>query len=375
MRFSMGLAALVAGKAEAEPLVIHSKSLGADRKVEVQVPTDYRAGEQYPVLYVLDGESLFAPAAALARWLEYVTRTPGLIVVGIPNTQRTRDFTTRWTAPGDAPDSLRWMIPAAGGADAFRGFLTKELIPEIDRRYLTAPFRILAGHSLGGLFALDTIAKEPSSFASVIAISPPAAWNNDEVIRGLRSETFAGSAARLFLAAAGNDPADTLPAFHRLVETLNGVVPAARWRNQILPDEDHGTVAIPALQAGLQFSFPSWRVPGYLSEGGLVGIREHYSRISRLYGYRVRVQERELSRLAYQWLRAKRVDEAVGLFGAISEDHPSSANAHDDLGAALAQAGRPSDARREIEKAVEIAQKAGDANAEVYRKHLAAIAN
>jgi len=366
---------LLAGPhAQAEQIVIHSKSLSADRRIEVQLPTDYRAGEQYPVLYVLDGESLFAPAAALARWLEYVTRTPGLIVVGIPNTQRTRDFTTKWTGPGDAPDSLRWMVPASGGADAFRGFVTKELVPEIEKRYAAAPFRILAGHSLGGLFVLDTIEKEPSSFAGVIAISPPAAWNGDEVIRGLRSDAFAASPARIFLAAAGNDPADTLPAFHRLVDTLNAVIPVGRWRNQILPDEDHGTVAIPALQAGLQFSFPSWRVPGYVSEAGLQAIREHYAKLSRMYGYRVRIQERELSRLAWQWLRAKRVEEAVALFAAISDDHPTSANAHDDFGGALVQAGRASDGRREFEKAVELGEKTGDANIEIYRRHLAAAA-
>jgi predicted alpha/beta superfamily hydrolase len=49
----------------------------------------------------------------------------------------------------------------AGGADSFLRFIREELLPEVDRKYRTAPFRILMGHSLGGLFALHAFSRSP----------------------------------------------------------------------------------------------------------------------------------------------------------------------------------------------------------------------
>ena len=41
--------------------------------------------------------------------------------------------------------------PTAGGADEFLRFLSDELIPWVEGQYRTASFRVLVGHSLGGL--------------------------------------------------------------------------------------------------------------------------------------------------------------------------------------------------------------------------------
>ncbi len=323
----------------------------ASRDIDVQLPQPYRTGAKYPVLYVLDGETLFAPASSMTAWLQYVTRVPGMIVVAIRNKQRTADMTT--------------------GAAAFRAFLKNEVEPEIEKRYATATYRILFGHSLAAMFALDTVTKDPAQFQIVIAISSP---NSDDVVKALRSPAFVNSTVRVFAGAAGNDPSDTLPMFHRVVEALTNTIPATRWRSQMFPDEDHGTVAIPAMYAGLQFAFPQWHVPGYASDAGVAGIKEFYRSLSKLYGYDVPLQERELARLAYQWLRANRNDDAIELFAAIAHDHPSSANAHDDLGNGLSQGGRRDEARAEYAKAVELAQQSNDPMLETYRAHLASVA-
>ena len=66
-----------------------------------------------------------------------------MIIVGVMNVDRQRDFT---------PDKIitRRENNTGGGAE-FLAFLEQELIPEIDREFRTNSFRMLFGHSLGGL--------------------------------------------------------------------------------------------------------------------------------------------------------------------------------------------------------------------------------
>lgn len=68
-----------------------------------------------------------------------------------------------------------------------------------------------------------------------------------------------------------------------------------------------------------------------MSDQGLKAISDYYATLTSEYGYAIRFQEPEMARLAYQWLRAKRFDDAVALFTAIVRDHPDSTNAQDDL--------------------------------------------
>lgn len=42
-----------------------------------------------------------------------------------------------------------------GGGDMFASFLEEELIPHIDSLYPAAPYRVVIGHSLGGLTAIN----------------------------------------------------------------------------------------------------------------------------------------------------------------------------------------------------------------------------
>ena len=80
---------------------------------------------------------------------------PEVILVAVVNTDRTRDLTP--TKIADRPGET-------GGADRFLDFFEKELIPAIESRYRTQKFRVFAGHSLGGLFALHALFTRPELF-------------------------------------------------------------------------------------------------------------------------------------------------------------------------------------------------------------------
>lgn len=48
----------------------------------------------------------------------------------------------------------------------------------------TRPYRILVGHSRGGLFAVDTFVEQPELFNAYVAISPSLWWENMALIVG-----------------------------------------------------------------------------------------------------------------------------------------------------------------------------------------------
>src|SRR3954447_1953382 len=161
---------------------IKSTVLGEDRIILVRTPAGYETNKvSYPVLYMTDGDAHMRHTASTIEFLTQNGRIPDLIVVGVTNTDRTRDLTPAKPGDKDAAGNLRW--PTSGGADNFLKFFETELIPEIEKEYRVQPYRILAGHSLGGLFAIHSMITKPGLFNSYIAVSPSLQWENGEALK------------------------------------------------------------------------------------------------------------------------------------------------------------------------------------------------
>jgi predicted alpha/beta superfamily hydrolase len=103
---------------------------------------------------------------------------PEMIIVAVANTDRTRDLT---------PDKGN----EKGGSAAFLHFLEQELLPHVDKHYRTLPYRILAGHSLAGLFAIESFLKQ-SAFNSYLAIDPGLWWDNGALVQASDSALKTG---------------------------------------------------------------------------------------------------------------------------------------------------------------------------------------
>ena len=97
---------------------IDSKVMAERRQVIVWTPPGYAVGTaSYPVLYLTDAERQFGHTATTVEFLSRNGRMPAMIVVGIFNTDRTRDLTPYKDKEDDA------QLPTAGGADRFLRFI------------------------------------------------------------------------------------------------------------------------------------------------------------------------------------------------------------------------------------------------------------
>lgn len=165
---------------------IKSEILNEERELLISLPSEYNlSNEKYATLYVLDADVNFGITNEIIKFLSYYGVIEETIVVGIPNLNsdtRNRDFThTKSTTYQDD-------FPSAGGGVKFKEFIDHELIPFVDSNYRTSSKRILTGHSMGGLFVLNTIINNDKSFSGYIAISPTIWWNERELLE--QTKTF-----------------------------------------------------------------------------------------------------------------------------------------------------------------------------------------
>jgi hypothetical protein len=362
--------------ANAETVRMTSKVLGEERTILVSTPRGYEKGDgRFPVLYLTDGDGHLLHTRGTVDFLVRNGLMPDVILVGVTNTDRTRDLTPT-KGYGPRADGTSVPIDSSGGAAKFLDFFEKELIPWVEATYRTVPCRVFAGHSLGGLFALTSLVEKPGLFNASIAASPALAWD-DDVILG-RTAKFLESRKELrytlFVTMADEEEGDLSPTrFEQLRKILKRTKAAGfAWGAELMDDEDHGSVVLRSHYYGLRKIFEGWRLPrdrrlGY--PGTLDDLKMHYARLSERLGYAVPAPELTVNQVGYQHLLRKDVKGALPFFRWNVELYPESANVHDSLGEALETAGKNAEALASYERAVEIATKVSDARLEVFTRN------
>jgi predicted alpha/beta superfamily hydrolase len=327
-----------------ETLRLSSKILGEERLLVVSTPIAYGLNrERYPVIYLTDGGDHFLHVRGSVDFLVRNGLMPDAVIVGITNTDRTRDLTpTRIT-----PEGTRGAGGATGGAGPFMAFLEQEVFPAIEARYRTAPCRIFAGHSLGGLLGLHMLAARPDLFNATLAASPSLAWDGDYPLRvlGAAMKERRQLQHTLFVTMGNEEAGDVRPT---RFERLRALLSRARsegfvWEAKALLEESHGTVVLPSYYLGLRKVFEGWgpapdgRADAYA--GSLADLQAHSGRLARRLGCALPPPEGPVNLMGYRFLGRGQVPDAVAVFRYNAANHPDSANVHDSLGEALEKAG------------------------------------
>lgn len=210
---------------------VASQHLTRPRNVSVWLPPGYDASdERYPVLYLHDGQNLFdaATAAFGVEWQVDETATrlikaeeiPAVVIVGIWNTS---DRIDEYTLTKD-----RRLERGGRGLDYIQ-FLSEELKPFIDRTYRTQTepeFTLIGGSSLGGLISLHACIEKPDVFGACLAFSPSLGWDDERLLKSLRSDTTWPDRVHLWFSMGTHEGSDikshaaNLERAHRLRDLL-----------------------------------------------------------------------------------------------------------------------------------------------------------
>lgn len=280
----------------------HSKILNETRELWVSVPSNFHnelKGQKFPVAIVLDGPDHFY---SLVGMLDRFSRTPGnevcppMIVVGLVNTNRERDFNVDISS------------------DPFADVLKSEIIPYIEEHFPTQPFRILIGHSLAGLRTIHTAVFYEDLFKGYLAIDPSVGQRRNAWYESVRNkiEKFYPENSSIYVAMAQTMPGQMVQDTASIKKDTSGYSNHMRrimefsemesrkntnersnfyWN--YFPQENHQTVTQPAMYEGIKFLF-RWFKPEFYStffdtavspEKAAMMYEKYYSFVSGKLGY------------------------------------------------------------------------------------------
>jgi len=236
---------------------IFSKVLNEQRKVTICLPEDYKPGPhaEYDVVYILDGETHFDDFLFIYRFAKREQLLPPLILIALPNVytregnMRDRDFLPEQTVDN----------PKAGGADDFIAFLKNELVPYINKTLPTSGDNSLFGHSLGGVFAMYVLLKEPGLFTNYYCSDPAFPWNNRRILT-MAADAFTNT-PELSKALWINGVEETFRnvGIEQMDSILIAIAPKGlRWRISIYPNETHMSVRLKGMYDGLRYAFDGY---------------------------------------------------------------------------------------------------------------------
>lgn len=342
-------------------VTLDSKILGEKRNIFVNLPVGYDNGEDsYPVIYILDGGGNFVFSSAIVNFLSRIQNMPRSIVIGIPNTDRTRDFTPTYVEES----------PTSGGADNFLEFLDKELLPYIKNNYRTQPYNILYGHSLCGMFSIYSMFTKPELFESYIAVSPYLMYDDEVVINKLGSTLLEGNDFKknLFI-TLGNEP-EYNNSIDRMRELISSKSKLLTFEIKEMINDNHNSSPLKSLYEGLEFIYPDWQLTRDDLNKGIESVKSHYNRLSKKYGYHIAIPEVTINFVGYQYLNNKQYTKAIEVFDFNIEQYPNSANVYDSLGEAFEKSGDISSAIKNYQIAVQKGEILKDRNLPTYKINL-----
>ncbi len=291
-------------------LTIQSEVLGKERRIYVQLPGGYDGSEQrYPVLVVLDGEWLFELARSHVQFYsEFAAmgvETPKMIVVGIENLDRDRDY-----VPSPDP-SDEVQFPTAGDAGRFLEFLRDELFPFLETNYRAAPNRTVVGWSFGGLCTLHAVVAMPDLFQAYLCIGPSVWWDDDLVVKQFEQAAFDRPTRMVITLGSDEEGGPVYVSTKRLLAHLEAnPIERLAVTHFEFDGVGHGGGVPLALSRGLRALFPGYRMQ-VDDDTTLEKVEAYYKTLSEAWGFDVRPTPWVLQTLAARLWDAGRKDEAI----------------------------------------------------------------
>ena len=302
-----------------EKVNLTSKVLNEERELFVALPENYELGkEKYPIFYVLDAEWSFPFATALVNQLVGSGDMPKMIIVGITNSHRNRDLTP--LGPGQSGPGR------FGGAKQFLQFITNEVDPYIEKNFRTQPYKLLSGHSFGGLFAIYSMMEEPGFFQAIIALSPSLGRNDEQQVTV--GETFFNEKNEfpksLYL-GVGNEGGATYQSAVNFKKVLDNRSPnGLNWKFEHLAGESHSSIPIQGLVNGLKYTFENYNPERQNQLDEIFLVEAHYEKISEYYGFPISVPENYYLQFAREQIAERELEYALYILNRYQEKYPNS---------------------------------------------------
>jgi uncharacterized protein len=300
---------------------IHSKVLNEDRKLDIYLPDNYKSSNvKYPVLYVFDSPDNFITTVGVVKHLTSSYQSiPDMIVVGIENVNRNRDFINT--------KKDRFPYSENGGADKYLKHFTDELIPFIDSTYRTQDFRLLYGHSSSASFAIYSMFKAPTQIDACFAVDP-AFWVDTTMLSTItkildKTDKFDNY---LYFTLSRELDMDAIPPIMSLYKDLDiKYMRKISWDINFYKNEDHFSSRLRGFEDGFENYFSDYKIPFQYDDTYRADLTiEQIDKAQTRYKLNPLYPEGVLNSSANRFYRHKKYEEAIKLLEKNKETYPNS---------------------------------------------------
>jgi len=349
---------------------IKSEKLGEERRITIGLPASYEANKdkKYPVLYLLDGDYLFDPFSGAVSYGNYWDDIPEMIIIGIHQNKDGERF-------DDTTIDQNTGLPFEKGAKFFE-FIGAELIPYIEKKYRTSPFRIIAGHDLTASFANFYLYKETSIFNAYICLSPELANKMEVRI----PEKFAKIKEPIFfyLSAADGD----IKKIKEPIDKLNSNIkiannPLVNYKYEVFKGTTHYTEVLHSIPSALYQIFEVYRPINsaeyndkiaVLQSGYAEYLENKYNAMSQVLGVQIPVRISDFKVIENIILRNNAYSELSKMAEIGNVNYPKAMLGEYELGLMYEKQGDPKHASKKYQNASQM-EPIGDLNKDMmYEK-------
>ncbi|WP_261374952.1 alpha/beta hydrolase [Maribacter sp. MAR_2009_72] len=245
---------------------IKSAILNQDRTIQIYLPDSYSDSSQdYPVLYILDGQWYFLSGVAIQKSLRTPSAIPEMIVVGINNSNPLRR-----TLFNDE-------------SKKFTEFLINEIVHYIDTNYRTNNERVIFGWEAAAYYISELILTTREFNGAIIT---DGGFASEDLVKEFTSKED----KYLFMANSRKDIyyIGSTDAFHKILKENNPK--NLIWKYDLFNDEVHESLAHLALYKGLKYYYHNYDSPvfesiqQFIDLGGMNYLTNYFKERARRFG-------------------------------------------------------------------------------------------
>ncbi|MFC1724454.1 alpha/beta hydrolase-fold protein [candidate division KSB1 bacterium] len=337
---------IIAGKS----IKFYSNIYQKDIKLSVYLPSDYStSNSKYPVFYTV--QSYFLHNAGIVDLLSPY-QIPEMIYVHLETYNS-----------GDLIPTKIESRPGSGNADRFISFFKEELIPFIDAKYRTHPFRILHSNSWGGVFCIYSLLTQPEVFSAYIATVPWFIYDGEDNFMLKNAERFIKEMKFennfLFTVNDNEQIPELQKRFKAFTELLdNNPKKGLKYLYFFWDNEDHYSAPFKAVYDALKWIFTDWRdIPEEILDGGVEEIKKYGDTLKNIYGYEIGINQSAVRIFASALMRQEKFNEAIALFKFNAQNNPDDPFVIESLGWVYENSGQLDLAKTTFETALSKAKK------------------
>lgn len=304
-------------------LKINSEKLNESRSIDIHLPNSYEenSDKKYPVFYTLDGDYTKYVLNGSIDFYSFCGKIPESIVVSIKQNYKDSSESNykRWS-----DCSYKWEtgLPDENG-EAFKSFISDELIPHIDDNYRTSNFKVIVGHSFTANFVNYFLLDENPLFSAYISISPYYAEN---MFNSLKEKLNNINKPIFYYVASGEKDlnghiksVNEFDAIFSKIENTNFIYERFNLNNN---QAIHYTIFPLAIPKALEHVFKLYNPIGndefktlLKTKDKIAYLKNRYEKINDVYEIKIPIREDDLNLVSYaiskkkQWEQLKKIGE------------------------------------------------------------------